>query len=108
MENVQDAGKKGAREMPRSLTVEELELNVQGGQGSWSLQGTELQRALDISRGTHKFSASQRKLVRRLLEAGGESTQKDCREQSGSSCRTKKNVCFHNQSVRHRKSQGIK
>ena len=46
MENVQDAGKKGAREMPTSLTVEELELNVQGGQGSWSLQGTELQRAL--------------------------------------------------------------
>lgn len=39
----------------------ELELKAQGGQGSWSLQGTELQTTLDISRGTHKFSANQRK-----------------------------------------------
>ena len=44
----------------RSLSGE-LELKAQGGQGSWSLQGTELQTTLDISRGTHKFSANQRK-----------------------------------------------
>lgn len=37
---------------------------------------------LDISRGTHKFSAHQRKEVRKIPEAGGESAQKDCREQS--------------------------
>ena len=61
MENVQDVGKKGTRDRPRSLSVEELQLKVQGGQGSWSLQGTELQRTLAISRGTHEFSANQRK-----------------------------------------------
>ena len=85
-------GKKGTRGMPRPFTVEELELKVQGGQGSWSLQGTELQRTLDISRGTHEFSANQCKQVRKIPETGGESTQRDCGEQPRNSCRTRKNV----------------
>lgn len=39
MENVQDVGRKGAQETPRSLKVEELELGIQGGQGSWKSAG---------------------------------------------------------------------